>query len=72
MPLTLDLRSGVILLWRFCGDQLPYVFPSFSGMYAIWIDSVPNSKYFMELLYVFSNYSKVASIQVDFWCMFAC
>ena len=31
-----------------------------------------NSKYFMELLYVFSNNAKVASIQVDFWCMFAC
>lgn len=26
-----------------------------------------NSKYFMELLYVFINYSKVASIQADFW-----
>lgn len=31
-----------------------------------------NSKYFMELLYVFSNNAKVASIQVDFRCMFAC
>lgn len=38
----------------------------------LWIDSMSNSKYFMELLEVFSNYSEVASIQVDFWCMFAC
>lgn len=30
-------------------DQLPYVFPSFSGC-TLWIDSMSNSKYFMELL----------------------